>query len=100
MHQEQINIIQTQRFQTLVEPELDAGIVCRPDLGHDKDVLPLDARGEGLLETLAHLVLVAVAVGGVDEPVAALEGVGYGVLNFALFSLPCAYTISVYQALI
>lgn len=92
VNQVQIHIIQPQRLQALLQRELDTRVVCSPDLGHDKDVLALHARVEGLLQTLAHLVLVAVAVGAINQLVAILQGVGDGRLDLAFLALPGAYS--------
>lgn len=89
--EEQVDVVEPERLETLVEALLDAGVVRGPDLADDEDLLALgDARGEGLLEGLADLVLVAVAVGAVDELVALLEGCGDGLLDLAGLALPGA----------
>ena len=50
-------------------------VVGVPELGLYEEVLPLDnAPPEELLQRLPDHVLVAVVVGGVDEPVAGLHG--------------------------
>lgn len=83
-------MVETKALQALVEGKLAAGVVCSPDLGHDKDVLALDAGVEGGLEALANLVLVSVAVGAINERVAVLEGVFDGSLDLAGLGLPGA----------
>ena len=90
MDKKQVNIVKTERLQALVQAQLNTGIVRRPDFGHDEDILSLDTRRKGLLETLANSLLIAVAVGGVDEPVAALQSVGDGILDFLRLALPGA----------
>lgn len=87
----QVDVVEAQGLQALLETLGDAGVVSSPDLADDEDVLALGgAAGEGLLETLADLVLVGVAVGAVDELVAVLEGVGDGGLDLAGLTLPGA----------
>lgn len=62
MHQEQVQIIQTQVLQAGLQTLLDAGMVRAPQLGGHEEVLALDDAGvNGLLDALADLVLVAVA---------------------------------------
>lgn len=89
-HQKQIHIIQPQLLQTLLQPKLAARRVGGPDLGDDKDVLALDARGKGLGQPLADFFLVAVAVRAVDQSVPRLERVRYRGLDFAWSGLPCS----------
>lgn len=89
--QEEINVVQPQALQALLQRQLETGVVRRPRLGHDDDILSLDARRKRLLETLADLVLVAIAVGAVDEAVAALEGVGDGLLDLTGIGFPGAW---------
>lgn len=87
----QVDIVQAQQLERLVEAELAAGGVGGPALGDDKEVLALDdARRDGLADALADLLLVAVDVGAVDEPVAALDGRQDGLLDDALVALPGA----------
>lgn len=89
-HQKQIHIIQPQLIQTLLQPQLAPRRVRSPHLAHDKHILALEARGKRLGQALSDLVLVAVAVGPIDQPVADLEGVRDCGLDFAGFALPCA----------
>lgn len=90
-HQQQINIVQPQALQALIQRLRNTSVVRRPHFCHDKDILALYARCESLLEALAHLVLVAVAVGAVDELVAVLEGVRNRGFDLASLRLPCSY---------
>lgn len=90
-HQEEIDIIQPQLLQALLQPQLDARRVRRPHLGHDEDVLALDARGEGLGQPLPDLLLVGVAVRAVDQLVPGLERVRDGLPDLARLGLPCAW---------
>lgn len=83
-----VDVIHAQSLEALVQALFDARVVRRPRLGHDVDVLATDARGKGLLETLADLGLIAVAVGAVDELVAVSERVGDGRLDLAGLGLP------------
>lgn len=93
-HKKQIHIIQPEILQALVQPRLDARVVRRPHLGHDKQVLALDvARRQRLPDALADLVLVAVAVGAVDEAVAGADRVRDGRLDLARRGLPCPWGV-------
>lgn len=94
VHEEQVNIVQTQALERLGQALLDAGRVGGPDLGDDKDVLALDALGERRLQTLADLVLVAIAVGAVDEAVAVGDGVLDGGGDLTGGGLPGACAVS------
>lgn len=87
-----VNIVQSQALQALVKALLNAGVVSSPDLGHDEDVLALHTGSEGLLETLANLVLIAVAIGTVDELVVVLQGKGDGVGDLTRLGLPSSET--------
>lgn len=87
----QVDVVEPEELEGLVEADLGAGRICVPQLGHDKDVLALHgARRDGRLDALADLVLVAVAVGRVDEAVAGLEGDLDGGGDFAGPGLPGA----------
>lgn len=86
--EDKIDIVQPKGLETLVQALLDAAHVGGPDLGDDEDVLALDAGVKGLLEALADLVLVGVAVGAIDELVAVLEGKGHGRLDLTGGRLP------------
>lgn len=89
-HKKQIHIVQPEILQALVQARLDARVVRRPHLGHDKQVLALDvARGQRILDALPDFVLVAVAVGTVDEAVAGADRVRDGGLDLARCGLPC-----------
>lgn len=94
-HKEEINVVQAKTFQTLVQTKLDTGVVCRPHLAHDEDVLALDTGGKCLGQTGADFILVAVAVGAVNKLVARLDGVSYGFLDTSGLGLPCAYEVLV-----
>lgn len=89
MHQIQINIVQTQVLQGSLETLLDAGVVRAPQLGSDEQILALDnASVNGLLDTLADLVLIAIAQSAVNVAVARLNGVAHGASNLARRGLP------------
>lgn len=90
-NQEHVNVLQTQALQTLLQRQFQAGIVRCPRLGHDHDVLTLDARRKGLLQALAHLILVTIAVSAIDQTIAGLESMNDGFLDFARLSFPGAY---------
>ena len=77
VHEEEVEVVEPEARECLVEPLLDTRGVGGPDFRDDKDVLALNALGKGGLQALADLLLVAVAVGAVDEQVA----VGNGVLD-------------------
>ena len=90
-HKEQIHVVQSQALQALVQAQLHARCVRRPHLAHDKDFLALDdARVDRGLDALSDLVLVAVAVRPVNEPVPVLQGVLDGRGDLAGAGLPCA----------
>lgn len=89
--EEQVDVLEPEALERLVEPELGAGAVCVPQLGGDENVLALDVTGvDGVLDALADLVLVAVAVGSVDQPVPYLERIGDGVGDLTGTGLPGA----------
>lgn len=91
VHEVEVDVVEAQGLEGLVQAELDAGRVRVPELGDDKDVLALDARVKGGLEALADLVLVGVAVGGVDELVSGLEGDLDGLGDLTGRGLPCSW---------
>jgi hypothetical protein len=88
--QEHVNVLQTQALQALLQCQFQAGVIRCPRLGHDHDILALDARREGLLQTLANLILVAIAVSAIDESIARFESVNDGFLDFARLGFPGA----------
>jgi hypothetical protein len=90
-HKKQIDVIQPQLFQALLQPQLAPRRVRGPHLGHDKDVLALDARGERLGQPLPDLLLVGVAVRAVDQPVPDLERVRDRLPDLARLRLPCPW---------
>lgn len=89
MHQVQINIVQTQVLQGSLETLFDASVVRAPQLGSDEQILALDdTRINGLLDTLADLVLIAIAQSTVNVAVAHLNSVAHGTSNLARRGLP------------
>ena len=76
--QQQVNIVGIQPLQGLV---YCVGLLIEtgPQLGLQEDVL---APHTGLFHGPAHCFFVHISVGGVDEPVAALEGAEDGGLRF------------------
>lgn len=77
-NKEEVNVVETQALQALLKAKLNslvAGGVGGPQLGDNVDVLTFDAIGKSLLEALANLVLVGVAVGTIDSLVADLKRV-------------------------
>lgn len=90
VQQVQVDVVEPQRLEALVEALLHARVVRRPHLGHDEDVLALDARVEGGLQPLADLILITVTVRAVDELVACLERYFDARGDFALAGLPGA----------
>lgn len=89
--EEQVDVLESEALERLVEPELDASAVCVPQLGDDENILALDVAGvDGVLDALADLVLVTVAVGSVDQPVPDLERVSDGVGDLTGAGLPGA----------
>lgn len=95
VHQVQIEIIQLEQIQALLESLLDSGVECAPDLAGDEQLLPLhDATLDDVLDGLADLVLILVAVCAVNVPVATLNGVNDGSLDLSGGRLPCSQTQS------
>lgn len=90
MHQVQVNIIDAQALQADLQVLLDARVEGAPKLRGDEDILSLDPRIEGLLQASSDLILVTIAVGGVDVLVSILECVRDGVLDFSGGGLPCS----------
>lgn len=88
--EEQVHIIQAKVLETHVQSQLTTSVVSCPHLSHDHDIFPLDTRCERLLEAFADLMLVAVAVCAVDEPVSASECMDYCLLDLARLGLPCS----------
>jgi hypothetical protein len=72
-NEEQVDIVQPQALQTLLQAQCHTGGIRRPHFAGDKHFLPLDAGVKGLLQALADLVLIAVAIGAVDELVPVLK---------------------------
>ena len=72
-----IEIIQTHFFERLVDGAggLIVGFQLGGNLAAHKQVLPGHAAGA---DTLAHASLVAIGLGGVDEPVAQLHRLAHG----------------------
>lgn len=89
-HKEEIHVVKSQVLQALLQTKFDTRGVSGPDLGDDKDVLTLDARSNSLLDTLSNGLLVSVAVGAIDQPVAVLQGIRYSMFDFLMLTLPCA----------
>lgn len=91
MHEVKVDIVETEVSQTLLEAFLDTTVVGGPQLGGDEEVLARDnARVNGLLDSLADLVLVLVAQSSVNVTVAGLDGVGHGARNLSGLGLPCS----------
>ena len=93
VHQVEIQVCEPELLETGVDGLLDAGVEGAPQLGGDEEVLALDDAGiNALLDSLADLVLVAVALRRVDVAVADLDGVGDGLSDLARGGLPGAQT--------
>jgi len=71
-------------------------MVCAPQLGCYEDIFPLDASIEGLFQTFAHFVFVAITVCAIDVSVSVLEGIRNGFLDFARSRLPSPFHKSVF----
>jgi len=95
-NQEKVDIVESESLQTLVESQLNAGVVCSPSLGDHKDVLTLDTSLKSSLETGTNLLFVTVAVGTVDQLVAVLESISDSLLDLACRGLPgaCSQRVS------
>ena len=90
VQQIQVQILQAGLFQRGVNGSLGGIVilhVLHPHLGGDEQLLPgADTLGNRLPHSLAYGVLVGVGGGGVDQPVARLDGLQYRA--FALFFIP------------
>ena len=73
VHHQQVDVVHAEPLATgLVRPPDAVDAVPLPvELGRDEDLGPVDP---GIPDALADAVLVAVVLGGVDEPVAGLDG--------------------------
>jgi hypothetical protein len=89
MHQEEIQILDTQILQALIQGGFD--IFCRmcsvPELAGDEH---LGARDAALFDAVAYFGLVAVDGRAVNVAVAGLEGRLNGALDLTRLCLPCA----------
>ncbi|KAH3662179.1 hypothetical protein OGAPHI_005427 [Ogataea philodendri] len=74
MHQIQVNVIQLELFQALLQSRQHIlwSVVGIPQLRGDKDIFTVDAA---VLDSIAHLGLIAVDGGSVDVLVAVFQGV-------------------------
>ena len=90
-HKKKVDIVQSEVLQTLFQTQLHTSCVGSPDLGDDKDILTLDPRLESLLQALADLLLIAVAISAVNQLIANLQSVSYSGLDLARLALPCAW---------
>jgi hypothetical protein len=91
VHEIEVYIIKSEIIQTLLETLFDAGVERAPQLGGDEQVLALDDAGvNGLLDTLADLIFIAVAKSSVNVTVSNLDGVGDSPRDFAGLGLPCS----------
>lgn len=95
-NQEKVDIVEAKSLQTLVESQLNAGVVCGPSLGNHKDVLTLDTSLKSSLEAGTDLLFVTVAVSTVDQLVTVLESICNGLLDLASRGLPgaCSQRVS------
>lgn len=87
-NKEEVDVVKTESLQTLVESQLAAGVVGSPDLGDNENILALDTRLESSLEASTDLILVAVAVGAINELVTLLESVCNSSLDLTGLGLP------------
>lgn len=89
VHQVQINVRRFQHVQALLQTLFGARVECAPELAGDEEVFSLDnASRDDILEGVSHLVLVLVAEGAVNVPVAALNGMHNSLLDFTWRRLP------------
>lgn len=89
-YQQQVDVIQPKALQALIQTLLNSSVVRCPHLCHNKHILALHTCRESLLEALANLVLVGIAVSAVDELVSVLERIRNGRLNLTGLGLPCS----------
>lgn len=89
--QELVDVVQAQRLQRLVQPQLHPRAVRVPQLRHHEEVLPLRVpRVERRLQPLPDLLFVGVAVRRVDHLVAVLDRCRHGRRHLARAGLPCS----------
>lgn len=89
MHEIQIDIWCLQQVQALLKALLCPGVEGAPKLAGDEKILSLhNAAGNDVLEGFADLVLILVAEGAVNVPVAALNGVDDSLLDLTRRRLP------------
>ena len=92
VEQEQVNVVESEAFQSLVH--LTIGVVERrcPEFRRDENLLTLDAEVlYGATDATAHAHLVAIDVGRVDESHAHFQGVIDRLLGLGGGEVECSY---------
>ena len=91
VHEVEVDVGCLQQIQALLKTLLSTSVECAPELAGDEQVLALhDAARDDILKSLTNLVLILVAVGAVNVPVAALNGVDNSLLDLSRRRLPCS----------
>lgn len=89
VHEVEVDIRSLQQIQALLEAFLGTSVECAPELAGNEKVLTLhDASRDDILKGLTHFILILVAVRAVNVPVAALNGMDYGLLDLTRCRLP------------
>lgn len=92
MHKVEVNIFETEGFQTLVKILFHPRMVRAPQLSSHKDIFsPNFAAGKYIPEPQAHLFFIAIAICSIDMPVPIFKRVFDGSTGFSRFGLPCPY---------
>ena len=93
VYKEQVNVRCFQKVQTLLQTLLDTGVECAPELAGNEEIFSLhNPPRNDILEGIANLVLILVAEGTVNVPVAALNGMDDSLLDFTRPRLPRSQT--------
>lgn len=79
----EVDICQPQSLQALIQALFRLAMVCTPQLRGHKHILSLDARVEGLLQALTHLVLVSIYESSINVSVSRLQGVSHRRLDLS-----------------
>lgn len=79
----EVDICQPQPLQALIQALFRLAMVCTPQLRGHKHIFSLDARVEGLLQALTHLVLVSIYESSINVSVSRLQGVSHRRLDLS-----------------
>lgn len=89
MHEIEVDVVQSQVLETQIKCFLHTRVVAAPQFRGDKNIFSLDfARCKCLLQPISNFLLILIAKGSINVPVADRDGMANSSLDLARTRLP------------